>query len=115
MVKGGPSVNPSGRPPGAAGLARYVASQTEDGKELVDRLLAISRGDTSITREQREATMALIDRLAGRPMQPSEISAVLSASAAPALDGERVLDRLSTNAVRELLAASELEPDGGGS
>lgn len=70
MVRGQPSLNPTGRPKGAAGMARYIAEQTNDNKELVDRLLAISRGDTSITREQREATLALLDRAVGKPITP---------------------------------------------
>lgn len=71
--KPGQSGNPSGRPKGAAGLARYIAEQTEDGHELVDRLLALSRSESAPVREATAATFALLDRMAGKPMQPSEI------------------------------------------
>lgn len=70
MVKGAPSVNPSGKPPGAAGLARYIASQTNDGFELVDKLLAIARSDDTAPRQREAAILALLDRLAGRPVTP---------------------------------------------
>jgi len=82
----GVSGNPSGRPRGAAGLARYVAEQTDDGRELIDRLLHLSRDPEAPVREATSATMALIDRLAGKPMQPSEIAMQIEATAsAPAL------------------------------
>ena len=80
----GQSGNPSGRPRGAAGLARMVAEQTGDGAELVARLLELSRsGDTPI-RERLAATLALLDRLAGKPMQATEVRSLsLSASLPP--------------------------------
>lgn len=79
MVKGAPSINPSGRPKGAAGIARYVAEQTNGGQELVDRLLELSRDTKGPVRERVGATLALLDRLAGRPMQPTEIMMQLEA------------------------------------
>jgi len=78
MVKGAPSLNPTGRPKGAAGLAKYIAQETDDGRELIDRLLALSRDPRAPVREATAATFALLDRLAGRPMQPSEISLAMS-------------------------------------
>ena len=71
MVPGKPSLNPLGRPKGAAGLARYVAEQTQDGQELIDRLLQASRGEVQLTRGQEAATLALIDRVAGKPISQS--------------------------------------------
>jgi hypothetical protein len=76
MRAGAPSVNPSGRPRGAAGLARYIAEQTAGGHELVDRLLAIVRSDNASTRDASAAVFALLDRLAGKPLQQSEIAAI---------------------------------------
>ena len=70
----GSSGNPTGRPRGAAGLARFIADQTKDGHELVDRLLALSRSESAPPREVLTATLALLDRLAGKPMQPSELA-----------------------------------------
>ncbi len=74
MRPGAPSVNPSGRPKGAAGLARYVAEQTNDMRELVDRLLELSRDEDTPIRERLHATFALLDRGAGKPLQPQEIA-----------------------------------------
>ncbi len=76
----GQSGNPSGRPRGAAGLARYIAAQTNDGLELVDRLLSLARDPDAPKREATGAVMALLDRLAGKPMQPSEIALAVAPS-----------------------------------
>lgn len=73
MRPGAPSLNPSGRPRGAKGLAAYVAEQTSDGRELVDRLLELSRDPKAPIRERFAATTALLDRAVGKPLQPSEI------------------------------------------
>ena len=70
----GTSGNALGRPKGAAGLARFIGEQTKDGHELVDRLLALSRSESAPVRDVLAATMALLDRLAGKPMQPSELA-----------------------------------------
>ena len=43
--KPGQSGNPSGRPKGSRDLAGYVLEATDGGKELVDALLSIVRGD----------------------------------------------------------------------
>jgi len=69
----GVSGNPTGRPRGAAGLSRYVGECTQDGKELIDRLITISRSNGPL-REVTAATYALLDRYAGKSMQPSEIA-----------------------------------------
>ena len=74
MRAGAPSVNPLGRPRGARGLAQYVAEQTRDGQELIDRLLELSRNPETPIRERLAATQAALDRCVGRPLQPSEIN-----------------------------------------
>jgi hypothetical protein len=99
----GVSGNPSGRPKGAAGIAKYIAEQTENGQELVDRLLVLSRSADSPVRESTAATFALLDRLIGKPMSPSEVTMTLAGTSSvevllgmsPAerlawIDGERV-------------------------
>ena len=43
MIKGRPSINPSGRPKGTAGLAEYIRSKTHDFKDLIDIMLDIAR------------------------------------------------------------------------
>lgn len=73
MRPGAPSLNPNGRPRGAKGIAAYVAEKTSDGRELVDRLLELSRDPKAPIRERFSATTALLDRAVGRPLQPSEI------------------------------------------
>ena len=80
----GVSGNPSGRPKGAAGIAKLVAERTGDGAALVDRLLELSRDPDCSIRERLGATLALLDRLAGKPMQSSEVkSLTLNASIPP--------------------------------
>jgi hypothetical protein len=76
MFKPGESGNPLGRPRGAAGIARYAAEQTKDGAELVDFLLAVMRDTTYPKRERLAACTALLDRVAGKPLQPSEVALV---------------------------------------
>lgn len=73
-----------GRPKGAAGLAAYIAEQTNGGQELVDRLLVISRTSTN-PRQVEASTMALLDRLAGRPVQPVAASIQTGDSTGPTL------------------------------
>lgn len=107
----GQSGNPSGRPKGAAGLARYIAEQTEDGRELVDRLLELSRDARAPVREATAATFALLDRLIGKPMQPSEMT--VAVAAAPRLpsgwDGLALEDRRRALLdIRERAVAGEL-------
>lgn len=75
----GQSGNPSGRPRGAKGLARYIASQTEDGRELVDRLLEMSRDPNTPVRERVLCTMHLLDRGVGKPMTTAEIAVTIDA------------------------------------
>jgi len=72
----GQSGNPGGRPRGAAGLARYIAEQTKDGRELVDRLLELSR--TGEPRESGAATLALLDRMVGKPLQSIDMQALVA-------------------------------------
>jgi hypothetical protein len=77
--KPGESGNRLGRPRGAAGVARYASEQTRDGAELVDSLLAVMRDDKYPKRERLAACTALLDRVAGKPLQPSEVALVTSA------------------------------------
>ena len=115
----GKSGNPSGRPKGAAGLARYIASQTDDGRELVDRLLALSRDPRAPVREATGATFALLDRMIGKPMQPSELTIAAAGAMLPAgwagwsLEArERYLDALREDVVAGREPALLEEGDG---
>lgn len=82
----GTSGNASGRPKGAAGLARYIALTTQDGHELVDRLIALSRSKSAPVRDVLAATMALLDRLAGKPMMSAELSLSTTGTPVPGRD-----------------------------
>lgn len=90
----GQSGNPTGR---ELGVVKRIKRQTKGGKELVDRLLAFARGDSlgmresEVTkpdgsthiirtpilpppRDQREALIWLLERLAGKPRQEVELT-----------------------------------------
>ncbi len=63
----GSSGNTSGRPRGAAGVARKILEQTREGDELVEWALEVWR-DTKRTHTERAAMHAwLADRALGRP------------------------------------------------
>ncbi len=74
----GQSGNPSGRPRGAAGVARYVAEQTDGCRELIDRLLELARDERANVRGRFAAVSALLDRGLGKALQPSEIALAIS-------------------------------------
>ena len=69
------SGNPGGRP---RGFGHYIRKQTRDGKELVDLVLTVFRGQTvngrkPTIRDRVEAATWLSDRGFGRPTQPLEV------------------------------------------
>ena len=80
--KPGQSGNPLGRPKSAISIAKHVSRETNDGAELVDRLLEISRNEKCPLRERLQATSVLLDRLAGRPLQPSEVALAIASESA---------------------------------
>jgi len=94
------SGNVLGRPKGAAGIARYIGEQTKDGHELVDRLLVLSRSESAPVRDVAAATMALLDRFAGRPMQQGELLLSTTGTPVPGRD----FGSLPIDERRELLA-----------
>lgn len=69
---GDPNINRSGRPRGAAGVAKYAAEVTDDGREVIDFLVSIMR-NKGAPRERVQAALAILDRLAGKPLQPQQI------------------------------------------
>ena len=103
----GTSGNASGRPKGAAGLARYIAERTKDGHELVDRLLALSRSESAPVRDVAAATLALLDRLVGKPMQPAELALSTTGTPVPGRD----FSSLPIDERRELLARLRAVPE----
>lgn len=67
--KPGQSGNPSGRPAGTIGLARYIRDNTLDGRELADFLIAVMRGEKgrfSKMSDQMKACELLMDRAFGK-------------------------------------------------
>lgn len=77
-VKGGPSPNPGGRPKSAAIVAKAIAEKTNGGAEIVERVLAIARGEDTEIRSERSRTWALeflADRVWGRPAMSLELTA----------------------------------------
>lgn len=75
--KPGQSGNKLGRPKGAAGLAKYAAEKTNNGQDVIDFLLSVMRNTRAGIKTRIEAAKALLDRTAGKPMQPSEIAMTL--------------------------------------
>ena len=115
--KPGQSGNPSGRPRGTRDLAGYVLETTDGGKELVDALVSIVRGDVpnlavqtgSRPRkdqqvrpaDQLKAIEMLLDRGFGRSPQQLDIAHSVS---------DRPLEHLSDETLRLLVEnARQLE------
>ena len=72
----GQSGNPKGRPRAAAQLARMIREHTEDGAELVRRVLAIARGEDRAAEDAKSIRWALdwlADRTFGKPQQTIEV------------------------------------------
>jgi hypothetical protein len=70
----GASGNRSGRPRGAAGTARKILDETQQGDELVEWALTVWR-DSARTHAERAAMHAwLADRALGKAMQTSELT-----------------------------------------
>jgi hypothetical protein len=99
-VRGGPSPNPGGRPKSATLVARAVAEKTDGGREIVDRVLAIARGEDATISSERSRTWALewlADRVWGKPI--SSIELVGNAPQVP----PRIDANLSDEEMREII------------
>jgi hypothetical protein len=70
----GQSGNVNGRPKGSTGLAKYAASMTRDGFDVIDFLVGVMNDKTWGKRERVQAASILLDRVAGKPLQPSELA-----------------------------------------
>jgi hypothetical protein len=97
--------NPAGRPKAvrgyAAQLARYIADQTRDGFELVDRLLELSRAEAHtapLRNVKRAATEALLERLAGKAPITVDVDAKVSGA-------DQALESLTPETEAQLEAA----------
>lgn len=74
----GQSGNPLGRPRSAVSVAKHASRETRDGAEVVDFLLATMRDESASRRERVQCALALLDRIAGKPLQPSEVAVALA-------------------------------------
>lgn len=75
--RGGPSPNPGGRTKAAVHVAKLVREATDDGRELVTAIVAISRGLVPSMASERSRTWALewlADRVFGRAAMSVELS-----------------------------------------
>ena len=79
--KPGQSGNPAGRPRGFRGVAAQIMAETDDGAELVAWALRVWRDPGRFhTHAERAAAHAwLSDRALGRPLQATELHAVVQA------------------------------------
>lgn len=78
MVKGGPSLNPHGRPKRGDALAEKVRSQT-DGTEIVTFLLTVMRAPHNRMVDRIHAARELLSRGWGQPVQTTEVDAQINA------------------------------------
>ena len=117
----GQSGNPSGRPKGTRDLAGYVLETTDGGKELVDALICIVRGDVPNVpvqngsrprkdqqvrpADQLKAIETLLDRGFGRSPQQLDIAHSVT---------ERPLQHLSDETLRLLVENARQLEDGSG-
>lgn len=85
FLKGCPSPNPEGRPPGPSLRSRILA-ETRDGEEIVQFFLRMMRGKLkgSTPRDRAYAAAWLAERTWGKPVQPIT----------PEHDGERTCLRV---------------------
>ena len=101
----GVSGNPSGRP---RGLASYVRETTNNGKEMVDLMTSIMRGETidgtaPRIRDRMEAASWLADRAFGKPT--TQIEATSRSMAV-----NMTLSEMSSDKLVALLQASRGQP-----
>ncbi len=116
--KPGQSGNPGGRPAGYNGLAKQIRAATNNGKELLDLLLDIARGQIpggSTAKEKMVAAQILLNRGWGKAPETVE---VISRRLEPTIDvrGWSVEKLEKVRALRDLLQPAvipiESEPVG---
>lgn len=74
----GQSGNLSGRPKGSVGIATYAASKTRDGYDVIDFLVSVMHDEKWGKRERVQAAALILDRVAGKALQPSELAISLN-------------------------------------
>jgi hypothetical protein len=97
LVKGGPSLNPAGRPPGTTITAQL--DRLADKAAIARRLLEIIDDPKTSTRDRLNAIAIVQDRLEGKASQPVNINTTIS----PAdRDEETALTKLTAEQLRRL-------------
>lgn len=76
--KAGVSGNPTGRPKGAAGLAKYAAERTNNGEDMLEILIEIATDPDSPVRERVASATAVLDRAVGKPLQETATTIALA-------------------------------------
>ena len=107
MVKGGPSLNPRGRPRNALALAPRVRDGTRNGQDLIDFALAVFHGDEDVVgagvplADRWRALEWLADRGYGKAAQIIELVAQPSGIDLARLTPSQIesLERLLADAV----------------
>ena len=74
--KKGQSGNPSGRPKRTMDLAKKIMEKTQDGEELVEKLLSLARGEVKRARpaDQIKAIEMLFDRAYGKSVSHTDVT-----------------------------------------
>lgn len=76
-------VRRGGRPKGFRGLAKMIAKETRDGRELVEYALEVFRGEKTMRHEKWEALQWLADRGFGKPLTMIDLDAAVDGPTTP--------------------------------
>jgi hypothetical protein len=77
----GQSGNPRGKPRGAHGLAKWIMSQTDDLREMMQIAMEIARSPSTSERDRLSAVQLLAERAIGKPNENIFIDANVEARA----------------------------------
>jgi hypothetical protein len=106
-VAGAPSVNPSGRAKGFAGVARQIMSETGDASELVAFALRVLRDDEARMEHRMAALHWLSDRSLGKPLATVELHGTLAATTSAPSFGDLSVEELRAEIARRRAVLTE--------